>query len=272
MSTNIFNPQDWNELNLRFENAEPFPSIYIDNFLDEEFSMELAQCYPSYNDAKQSGREFQSLNQNLKTQITEPSNFPAAVAQLSKALSSEEFLQNMSTLSGIPDLIWDPSFTGGGMHLTNSSGLLDVHVDFNYEKKLNLYRRLNILIYLNPTWEEQWGGNVELWDKDVKNCIHSLSPIHNRCVIFSTSDYSFHGVTAVNTVDNVSRNSFAAYFYSKDAGDNAGTPYGGNHSTIFKARPYEYEKKYWSMPLKRIKAGISNQKNIVKAIIKDKIT
>ena len=154
------------------------------------------------------------------------------------------------------------------MHVTNSSGILDVHVDFNYSEKLKLYRRLNILIYLNEEWQEDWGGNIELWDKEVKNCVHSFAPVLNRCLIFSTSDYSFHGVTAVTTPPGIDRKSFAIYLYNKNPSENV---FGESHSTIFKARPDESLKKYWRMPveagMKKLATTLHNGKQLVKRII-----
>ena len=263
----IFSAQNWNSLSEQYQCAEPFPSICIDNFLTEEFATRVASAYPEYEDAKKVGREFNATNESLKVQITEPPLFPSPVAELSDALSSKEFIEIMSKLSGIESLVWDPSFVGGGMHLTKSSGLLDVHVDFNFESKLDLFRRINILIYLNPVWDKTWGGEVELWDKEVKNCIQSFEPKFNRCVIFSTSDISFHGVTAVQSPSYISRNSFAVYYYSSEPGDNAGDLYGGNHTTIFKARPYEYKKKYVTMPMESFKKTLQQKKRSLKKVL-----
>jgi len=264
---NLLSPQNWEELRHKYQTADPFPSICIDNFLAPDFLAEVMSAYPSYDQAKSNGREFSGLNEYKKIQLTQPEKFPEPLQRLSGLLASEEFISAMETLTGIDNLVWDPSFTGGGMHLTNSSGLLDVHVDFNYEKKLDLYRRINILIYLNEEWHEEWGGNVELWDKDVKKLGQSFQPIANRCVIFTTSDFSYHGVTDVNTPDGISRNSFAAYYYSKDAGDNAGEMYGGHHTTIFKARPTELKKKYLSMPMHQLKQNIKSVKSAIKNLV-----
>jgi len=259
---------EWAQLAERYRNAEPFPSICIDDFLDSNFIDDVIACYPDYDGAKQIGHEFSGLNENKKVQITDPNIFPEAIKSLCEVLASDDFIGKMEKLTGIDNLIWDPSFTGGGMHLTNSSGLLDVHVDFNFEGKLQLYRRVNILIYLNEEWSEDWGGNVELWDKQVKNCTQSFEPKANRCVVFNTSDYSFHGVTAVASPDGKPRKSFAAYYYTKDAGDNAGEVYGGHHTTIFKARPYEYKKRFISMPAQSIKASIKSFKRSIRSALK----
>ena len=82
----------------------------------------------------------------------------------------------LETITGIPKLLADATFEGGGMHVTGPGGRLDVHVDFNYSHDIKQHRRLNILVYLNPDWKEEWGGQIELWDRNVSQCHHSFSP------------------------------------------------------------------------------------------------
>jgi hypothetical protein len=102
-----------------------------------------------------------------------------------------------------------------------------------------LHRRLNILIYFNDGWLPEWGGQLELWNRDVSKCVHSIEPIFNRCVIFETSEISYHGVKEVTCPENAVRRSFAGYYYTV-----AAPAYwtGKSHSTIFKARPEESVK------------------------------
>ena len=117
----------------------------------------------------------------------------------------------------IPNLLADPELVGGGMHQTGPRGHLDVHIDFNFIPERSLHRRLNILVYFNKDWKREWGGEIELWDEHVKTCVHSFSPLFNRCVVFETNEVSYHGVTAVKCPEDRSRKSFAAYYYTKEA-------------------------------------------------------
>lgn len=82
---------------------------------------------------------------------------------------------------------------GGGLHELRNGGYLNVHADFNRHPKLKLDRRLNVLIYLNKDWISEYGGELQLWDKEMKNCEKKIIPIFNRMVIFSTTDFSYHG-------------------------------------------------------------------------------
>ena len=81
---------------------------------------------------------------------------------------------------------------------------------------MDLDRRVNVLIYLNKNWKEEYGGQLELWDKDMKKCKKKIVPIFNKMVIFSTNDFSNHGhPNPVTCPDNHSRKSIALYYFSK---------------------------------------------------------
>jgi hypothetical protein len=96
------------------------------------------------------------------------------------------------------------------------------------------------------------GGRIELWDKDVKVCHQSFSPIFNRCVIFETTEISFHGVTAVHCPPGISRKSFAAHYYTTEAPAHWT---GEAHSIIFRARPTRSCRGCCSGPRRRSSAG-----------------
>jgi hypothetical protein len=243
------NPIDRDALRAHVRAAKPFPNFCIDNFLDPTFAKEVIEDYPSFERMRQAGREFKAVNERGKIQLTDSSKFAPAVARLNEALAAPEFLSLLSYVTDIPNMLADPELDGGGIHQTGARGHLDVHVDFNYIENRQLHRRLNLLIYLNEGWKPEWGGEIELWDQDVKVCHHRLSPIFNRCVVFETSEISFHGVTAVKCPPNVVRRSFAVYYYTREAPAHW---HGESHSTIFRARPNERLKGLVMMPAERL--------------------
>jgi len=255
-------------LRQRFRAAQPFPFVMIDGFLEPAFALEVARAYPRYEEAEKLGRTFKAVNEYRKIQITDPTHFPAPVRALADAMAEKSFLATLSAISGTKDLLWDRSFAGGGMHQTGNHGLLDVHVDFNQLAATGAYRRLNLLLYLNEVWKPEWGGALELWDRDVKTCCHTIEPVLNRCVIFETSDHSFHGVTAVTCPPDLTRNSFAIYCYTQQAP--AGWD-GRSHSTVFKARPDQRLKRHILMPAERLghrfEEGVRRAKRLVKKLI-----
>ncbi|TVQ30300.1 MAG: 2OG-Fe(II) oxygenase [Phycisphaeraceae bacterium] len=246
---NVIKPIDRSTLREQVRNATPFPNFCIDNFLDPAFAEEVHASFPSFEEAARMGRSFGAVNERGKIQVTDSTKFPTPIRRLHEALASREWLDLLSEVINIPNLLPDEELQGGGIHETGPRGHLDVHVDFNYIKERQLHRRLNILVYFNKNWQEDWGGAIELWDKDVKVCHHSYLPIFNRCVVFETSDISYHGVTAVRCPEGQSRKSFAAYYYTIEAPAHWT---GVAHSTIFKARPNELMKGMVLMPTEKL--------------------
>jgi hypothetical protein len=240
------NPFDIEQLREKVASAEPFPFFLLDNFLDVKFAEQVLASYPTYESAVKDGKSFNAVNEKGKVQLTDSSKFAPAVQELNAILATPEWLEVLSHVMGIPNLLADDQLAGGGIHQTGPRGHLDVHLDFNYISERDLHRRLNILIYFNKNWKSEWGGNIELWDQAVKVCHHSSSPIFNRCVVFETSDISYHGVSAVKCPEGESRKSFAAYYYTKEPPEGWD---GTQHSTIFKARPNEFAKRWIYMPM-----------------------
>ena len=265
----MINPIDRDALRERVRTAKPVPFFSIDDFLETASAERVLDAYPSFEEAEKIGRSFNAVNEKGKIQVTDSTKFADPVAELNKELASPEFLDLMSYVFDIPNLLADEQLIGGGIHQTGPRGHLDVHVDFNYLGDRQLHRRLNILVYFNKDWEPDWGGNIELWDKDVKVCEQSLSPIFNRCVVFETNEVSFHGVTAVKCPQGRARRSFAAYYYTKEAPAHWT---GEAHSTIFKARPDELVKGNVLMPLeqagRRVRNIVADIKRGIKKTIK----
>jgi hypothetical protein len=265
MSQPMIRPFDREALRRQFQEAKPFPFIAIEQFLEPEFAREVAASYPTYAEARGRGREFSAVNEKKKVQIVDAETFPEPVRRLNELLAAPSFIEDVEYITGIENLLYDAQLEGGGMHVTGPRGRLDVHVDFNYVEERALHRRLNILVYLNEGWKDEWGGGVELWDKDVRNCAHSLKPVLNRCVLFATSDISFHGVEPVTCPEGMQRISFAAYYYTKEA-----PAYwdGTMHSTVFKARPHKRIRGRVLMPFEKARSElVPSAKRIVKKLI-----
>ncbi len=262
----MLKPIDVEALTHQFRSSQPFPHIIIDPLVEPEFARTVAASYPTFEEAERLGMRFKTVNERNKIQVTDEALFPEPVRQLAGALAAPEFMRQIEQITGIPKLLWDPKYHGGGMHQTSQSGILDVHVDFNFID--DRFRRLNILVYLNEEWDEAWGGMLELWDQPVKVCHHSVAPSLGRAVIFETSERSFHGVTAVTCPPGRVRKSFAAYYYTEEAP--AG--YAGKaHSTIFRARPDEYAKKFLQMPAeaaqRKLNEGVRSVKGKLKGLL-----
>jgi hypothetical protein len=152
-------------------------------------------------------------------------------------LNSSTFLDFLERLTGIEGLIPDPHFVGGGLHQIERGGHLKIHADFNRHPRTDLERRLNVLVYLNRDWKDEYGGAFELWSEDMTTSEAKIMPYFNRCVVFSTTSTSFHGhPDPLTCPEGETRKSMALYYYTKTRPaeeQNAG------HNTLFQARPGE---------------------------------
>jgi hypothetical protein len=197
----------------------PFPHIVFDNFLANDIANTLAADYPSVenNDIRWKYHN----NENVDRYFVEDTRFFGDnLRQFANAVNSRSFLLFLETLTGIPSLIPDPYFIGGGAMATGPGGFLNVHVDFNWHQRLQSWRRCNALFYLNPSWEAEWGGELELWSIDGKTKQKELKPLFNRVVIFSTTKQSFHGQPSrTKSPPGQFRNVFSAFYYASERSD-----------------------------------------------------
>lgn len=199
------------ELRDKYVNAKPFPHIVIDNFLDEEFCEKLADNFPDHN-----ADFWLKYNNPIEKKLLYnhlDDNMPKIVKDTLLYLNDGYILKCLEQLTAIDDLISDPGLHGGGMHCSKKGGKLDIHIDYSIHPKLNLERRINLIIYLNKDWKSEYGGNLELWDENVQNCVQKIAPVFNRAAIFNTGDISYHGhPDPINCPENISRKSLALYY------------------------------------------------------------
>jgi len=218
-----------------FIDAKPFPHVVIDNFFPEDLLGEILLDFPDLQ--RIDSQKFDTPYEK-KLASTHERQMGEATRDLLYRLNSSTFISFLEELTGIPGIIPDPHFEGGGLHQIKRGGYLKVHVDFNRHGRLKLDRRLNVLVYLNKDWQEEYGGHLELWDREMSQCVHKILPIFNRMVIFNTNDFSYHGhPDPLKCPEGRSRKSLALYYYSN--GRPAEELSGKNHTTIFKARANE---------------------------------
>jgi Rps23 Pro-64 3,4-dihydroxylase Tpa1-like proline 4-hydroxylase len=205
----------------QYASNTPFPHIVIDDFLPASTMSRLLEEYPRdqadpmWNDATHADKASGEYVQKDKRNIRNPLRMPPAYRQLFWELNSHGFLEYLSHLSGIANLIPDPNLRGAGIHQIARGGFLKVHTDFTTHRDFGLDRRLNVLIYLNEEWPESYGGHLELWDPAMSEPPKRVLPILNRCVVFSTTSTSFHGHPLPLTCpDGVYRRSLALYYYT----------------------------------------------------------
>lgn len=224
-------------LRAEFREAFPFPHLVFDDFLDPEFCAELAREFPAF-DPGHATNELGGVGR--KAVFPNVPELGPAYARFDAMMQSEEFLDWLGAVTGIPKLHYDAEYVGGGTHENLDGQELDAHVDFNYHPRTRLHRRLNLLLYLNEGWDPAWGGCLELQRDAWQPHEHErvlIAPNYNRCVVFETSEVSWHGFSKIHLPESQShrsRRSIAVYFYTKNRPRMETAP---NHGTVYVPLP-----------------------------------
>lgn len=214
-----------------YARAKPFPHIVLDNFFDPTVVEAVLEEFPEPKQIK--WQRFDN-EREIKLASSMEASFGDVTRLLLYHLNSITFLDFLSKITGIPNLIPDPSYEGGGLHQIARGGKLGIHADFNKHQRYNLDRRLNLLLYLNKHWKEEYGGHLELWDREMTRCEARVLPVFNRVMIFGTTDFTYHGhPDPLQCPEGVTRKSLALYYFSNGRPADETS---GSHWTIFRAR------------------------------------
>ncbi len=225
-------------LNAEFDAARPFRHLTLHDFLEPALVADLQAQFPAF--AKEKAlNEFgdiggKAVHQNLP-------ELGSAYARFDRLVRSSEFLGWLSVVTGIPKLLYDAEYVGGGTHENVDGQELDPHVDFNYHPNRTWHRRLNLILFLNNEWDPGWGGCLELhsnpWIAGSGDEVRTVVPGANRAVVFETTESSWHGFRRIAlpaAKRGLSRKTIAAYFYTLERPAEQTAP---GHGTYYVPRP-----------------------------------
>ena len=219
-----------------FAQREPFRHVVIDDFFTADSAAALLAQFPPF---ERGNARDENGTLGLKSTVERIRGLGGAYATLDDGVRSREFLDLVGRITGIDDLLYDPDYFGGGTHENRDGQDLDPHVDFNRHPIENWHRRLNLIVYLNPHWENAWGGSLELHSdpRAADDRVRTITPLFNRCVIFETTEWSWHGFSRIVLPAeraSLSRKSIALYFYTKER---PAEELASAHSTVYVERP-----------------------------------
>jgi 2OG-Fe(II) oxygenase superfamily len=215
--------------------AKPYPHIVLDDVLTPEAFEAASTEFPGLHDPFWKG--YLHVNET-KYSNTALDTWGSTLNAVAREFYSPRFIEFLTALTGIEDLMPDWALDGGGLHQTLRGGHLNIHADFTtHHVHEDWARRVNILLYLNREWHDDWGGKLELWDKDMTACQASVTPQGNRMLVFSTSFDTFHGhPDGLTCPEDVARRSMALYYFTQEE-------QAVRRSTNYRARPDDGLKK-----------------------------
>lgn len=220
------------KLSTLYKSNAPYPYIVIDNFLPEYLiktcKEEVFKHDIWHTDTVEFTKEYQHKKfyyPNYQTSISEFRSKLPITSFVLDYLNSQEFLKFLEELTGHTDLHRDPALMGGGIHRIKTGGKLAVHKDYQEHPETRKVRVLNLLIYLNENWKSEWGGNLELWSKDLTHKVVEIEPIFNRAVIFDISNAPHGHPKPLNSPEDTDRFSLALYYFTDEVGNTKDGPY-----------------------------------------------
>lgn len=255
----------------KFAAATPFRHVVIDDFLEDNYCRRLMDEFPAFDEKLAVNEDGVVGAKAVREQIRSIGPAFAALDDLSRR---EAFRALIGHITGIEDLHHDPHYFGGGTHENLHGQGLDAHVDFNYHPITREHRRLNLIVYLNSEWRDEWGGSLQLhrdpYLPPSQDEIKVVTPLANRCVIFETNEYSWHGFPRIElpiAKRHLSRRSFALYYYTaiRPADETA-----AEHSTIYVEQHlpewYQPDMKLDATELQRIRNLVASRDQHLKRL------
>ena len=223
----------------QFAAAQPFGHIVIDDLLDPALFGSLVEQFPAF-EAKPALNEYGEAGG--KAVRADLARLGPGYAQFDALMQAREFLGWLAEVTGIPKLLYDADYLGGGTHENVSGQDLDPHVDFNYHTNGRWHRRLNLILFLNERWEPEWGDCLEVhrnpWLPPSEDETEIVIPKANRTVIFETTENSWHGfprITLPESEKGLTWRSIAVYFYTAERPVEQIVP---GHGTYYVPRPF----------------------------------
>lgn len=205
--------QELTSLHSAWKNGHPYEHVIIPNFFTEQVAQSLMKAFPDPLDTKYDWKHYDNPIENKYT-LNVFDNMPAMKA-IFDTLQSPTTVDYISRITGITGLESDPYFHGAGIHAYPNRGKLDMHLDYSIHPISKKERRVNLIIYMNPDWKTEYGGNLELWDDRLQTHTKVIAPAWNTAVLFRTNNISYHGLPRpIQCPEGEYRKSLAIYYVS----------------------------------------------------------
>ncbi len=197
----------------------------VDNLLPDDLALAIYHSFPPVSEMRlmSSFREKKYTSKNLD-------KFAQLVSDATFAFQTSAVIAEIERICGFNELRANQSLYAGGISAMTKNQFLNPHIDNSHDSERQLYRALNILYYVTPKWQKDFGGNLELWDTKVRKCLE-IPSLFNRLVVMETNRWSYHSVNRV--VNDGVRCCVSNYYFQKSSLESKDY----FHITAFVARP-----------------------------------
>lgn len=212
-------PDQLSILRTRFLSAAPYPHLILDGVFPDETLRNIFAQIPDHNSntwTRWGAGEIEACTAtNSKRGISSLMLLSRDIAEFLQELNRERFLTDLRCITDEPSLSGDHTFNGGGIHCTGRGGRLRVHADrVRHPRPFEFDQRINLILFLNPHWRPDYGGELELWSRDRRQKVVAITPAFNRLVLFQSDAQTYHGHPAPTSCpDGEFRTSIATYYY-----------------------------------------------------------
>ena len=224
--------------------------FYIDNLIPDEIAKKIFSEINLVDDKHWFSR---SSFRERKKEFVKLDIGGKILSDITEAFHSHKVIDLITKITKIEELESDPSLFAGGITRMDINDFLNPHIDNSHDSNRRRYRRLNLLYYVSPNWSEECGGNLELWDKKVRNKTTVVSKF-NRLIVMNTDRYSWHSVNRV--IANKPRCCVSNYYFSTSSPENRNY----YHVTSFYGRPNELFKRLYGKIDNTMRQSIANSR------------
>lgn len=214
------------ELKKEFSIKGRINSCFIDDLLPEEIAKQIYDAFPSPEEMA----IHKSLRENKRI-AAQMDLYNPLLEEIVFAFQDRRIVDIVEKITSIKEMTPDEHLYAGGISLMAHGNFLNPHLDNSHDNDRENYRVLNLLYYVTPDWDENNGGNLELWDNGTKSKQRTIHSKFNRLVLMITNKSSFHSVSKV--ISQGKRCCVSNYYFSKHPAENEEY----FHVTSFYGRP-----------------------------------
>ncbi|AWH86726.1 2OG-Fe(II) oxygenase [Flavobacterium album] len=200
--------------------------FFLDDLLPKEMATEIYRAFPPAGEMvhKKSIREDKYVAAQMN-------KYNPLLEEIIYAFQDKRIVDVVSEICGLSGIMPDEHLYAGGISAMGYKQFLNPHLDNSHDKDRERWRVLNLLYYVTTDWNEEYGGNLELWPDGMRQKQVTIYSKFNRLAVMATHNKSLHSVSPV--IYEGLRCCVSNYYFSKEPLQQTDT----FHVTSFRGRP-----------------------------------